>query len=131
MCESGPGRPKADGTQDCECSIQLKTTLKAGKIIHCTVTSKGDKCYTYIGYHYSSNNGTLTNKNYRGKEILKFASIGGKTRIEFKNSKGLPTSDRYVLINGIKYTFKYYWGMYIYEGEIFSEGKSYGIEIIN
>lgn len=73
----------------------------------------------------------LTNKNYIGKEILKFASIGGKTRIEFKNSKGLPTSDRYVLINGIKYTFKYYWGMYIYKGEIFSEGKSYDIEIIN
>ena len=131
MCESGSGRPKADGTQDCECSIQLKTTLKAGKIIHCDVTSKGDKCYTYIGYHYSSNNGTLTNKNYRGKEISKFASIGGKTRIEFKNSKGLPRGDIVVKINGVKYIFKDMYGRYRYDGVIFVEGNTYKIEILN
>lgn len=77
----------------------------------------------------------MTNRNYKGKRIDVFATIAGKTRIEFNNTKGLESlvgGGIFVKINGVKYTFKYNgWGMCIYDGAIFDEGKSYDIEILN
>ena len=76
----------------------------------------------------------MTNRNYKGKRIDVFATIAGKTRIEFNNTKSLASlvrGDIFVKINGVKYTFKYSWGMCIYDGAIFDEGKSYDIEISN